>query len=91
MKTRQLGPLDEDLIEVKETSWYQAISKQTPPGESVKLYRELRGWTQAHLGDLLGGVSRQNIHNLEAGRRAISKDIAKKLATVFEISVERFI
>lgn len=37
------------------------------PGHIVKPWREARGWSQKKLGDLAGGVSRQNIANLEAG------------------------
>ena len=47
--------------------------------------------TQEELGKKLGGISRQNISHMERGIRPISKVNAKKLAKIFEVSVENFI
>ncbi|MBL0716485.1 MAG: helix-turn-helix transcriptional regulator, partial [Desulfosarcina sp.] len=35
--------------------------------------------------------TRQNISDIERGRRGISKKVAKKLSAFFNVSVERFI
>ena len=42
------------------------------------LYRELHNLSQAELGEKLGSLSRQNISNMENGRRGISKALAKR-------------
>jgi transcriptional regulator with XRE-family HTH domain len=57
----------------------------------MRLYREMRNWTQTQLGELLGGIKRQNISGMEKNTRPISKEIAKKLSQLFDVSVEKFI
>jgi transcriptional regulator with XRE-family HTH domain len=57
----------------------------------MKLYREMHGLSQAELGRKLGRFSRQNISNMENGHRSISKATAKRLAQVFDVSVEKFL
>jgi len=57
----------------------------------VRVYRDNFGFTQAKLGEKLGGLSRQNVSDMENNRRGISKDIAKKLSKIFKVPVDRFI
>jgi len=47
--------------------------------------------TQKELGELLGGVPRQHVSNMERGIRAISKKVALNLAKIFNTSVDKFI
>jgi DNA-binding XRE family transcriptional regulator len=61
------------------------------PGDYMKGYRMSRGMTQIELGEKLGGIPRQHISNMEKGIRKISIELAKKLAEMFEVSVEKFI
>ena len=82
---------EEELVEVVKSSWYKNIKRQTAPGDNMRIYRELREWTQEELGKKLGGVPRQNVSGMEKGRRDISKKTAKTLAEVFGVSVEKFI
>jgi DNA-binding XRE family transcriptional regulator len=82
---------EEELIEVKESAWYKAIKNNIHPGDNVKIYRELHGWSQTELGRRLGGIPRQNISSIEHNRRAISKEIARKLSRLFNVSIEKFI
>jgi DNA-binding XRE family transcriptional regulator len=82
---------DEELVDVTESEWYQNIKQTISPGETLRFYREMRGLTQAELGIRIGRFSRQYISNLENGHRPISKAVAKRLAVLFEVSVERFI
>ncbi len=51
------------------------------PGENLRVYRELHGMFQAVLGAKL----------VENGHRPISKAVAKRLAELFDVSVEKFI
>lgn len=82
---------DEELLEIHESDWYRSIRPTISPGENVRAYRELHNLTQRELGEKLGNLSRQNISNIENSHRPISKAVAKKLAEVFDVSVEKFL
>ena len=82
---------DDELVEVTKSDWYRDIRKQLTPVENMRIYRELHGLTQDELGKKLGKFTRQNISNMERGHRDISKATAKKLAELFEVSVEKFL
>lgn len=82
---------DDELIEITESEWYKTIRGAITPGENVRVYRELHGLTQEELGVKLGNFTRQNISNMENGHRQISKTTAKKLAALFDVSVEKFL
>ena len=82
---------DDALLEVTESEWYRSIRSTMTPGENMRVYRELHGLTQTELGRKLGNFTRQNISNMENGHRPISKAVAKRLAALFDVSVEKFI
>ena len=82
---------EEELVEVTSTDWYRGIKEQIIPGDNMRLYREMHGLSQEELGRKLGRFSRQNISNMEHGHRQISKGLAKKLAELFDVSVEKFV
>ena len=80
---------DDKLVNVFETPWYKNIKEALTPGEVMRIYRENRTMTQTRLGELLGGIPRQHISNMENGKRPISLNTAKKLAKLFNIPIER--
>lgn len=82
---------DQETVNIFETEWYKQISSVTTPGEVLKIYRENEQLTQEELGKKLGKFSRQNISDMERGKRAISKEVAKKLSVLFHVPVERFL
>jgi DNA-binding XRE family transcriptional regulator len=82
---------EEELIEVAESQWYRSIRAQTTPGTNMRIYRELHGLSQQELGGKLGRFTRQNISNMEHGHRRISLETAKKLAALFDVSIEKFV
>ena len=82
---------DDQLINVFETPWYKNIKKALTPGEVMRIYRENHAMTQTRLGELLGGIPRQHISNMENGKRPISLKTAKKLAKLFNIPIERLL
>ena len=82
---------DEELEDVFESDWYKNIKAETTPGDNLKIYREIHGFTQEQMGRKLGKIPRQGISNMENGHRSISKKIAKRLANLFDVSVEKFI
>ena len=82
---------DDEIANVFETEWYRQIKLSITPSDNLKIYRDNRGWTQAQLGEKLGGLPRQHISNMERGLRPISKNMAKRLAQIFEVSPSKFI
>lgn len=88
----QIIPDDEDeKIDIFETDWYKTTKEKLTPGKNMRIYRQNRSMTQKELGELLGGVPRQHISNMERGIRAISKKVALKLSKIFNTSVDKFI
>ena len=82
---------DDEIVNIFETDWYRQIKSAMGPGDNLKIYRENRGWTQAQLGDMLEGIPRQHVSNMERGIRPISKKMARKLARIFNVSPGKFI
>jgi antitoxin component HigA of HigAB toxin-antitoxin module len=82
---------DEETIDIHETGWYKEARATRKPGDAMRVYRDNFGHSQAELGKLLGGLSRQKISDMENSRRGISKEIAKKLARIYNKPVEYFI
>ena len=83
--------ISDEYMDVKDMEWYKKIKETMTPGEAMSIYRKLHKMTQAELGEKLGGISKQNISHLERGVHPISKKIAKQLAELFQVSVEKFI
>ena len=81
----------DEIANIFETEWYRQIKLSMTPGDNLKIYRDNRGWTQAQLGDKLGGLPRQHISNMERGVRPISKNMAKRLALIFAVPPSKFI
>lgn len=82
---------DEELVDITESEWFKEMEKKSKPGTTVKIYRQNLKLTQKELGEKLGGLSKQYISDIENGRRNISLEVAKKLSTIFQKSIERFI
>lgn len=82
---------EEDTINIFNSEWFVEIEASTTPGEVVKIYRENNNLTQKQLGEKLGKFTRQNISDIEHGLRGISKEVALKLSSIFNVGVERFI
>jgi DNA-binding XRE family transcriptional regulator len=81
---------DEETIPIAGTPWYKKMSKEMTPARQLKTYREILGYSQAWLGELVGTPA-SRISDYETGQRAISKEIAKKLGDVFKTSPAIFI
>jgi DNA-binding XRE family transcriptional regulator len=82
---------EEEIVEVTKSDWYTSIRKTITPGENLRIYREMYDMTQEQLAEKLGNLTRQNVSNMEHGHRSISKNMAKKLAELFDVSVEKFL
>ena len=90
-KVKIIKDNEDEYIDIFKTGWYKKIKAETIPGDNMRIYRENHGLTQEKLGELLGGIPRQHISNMEKGIRSISKATAKKLSKLFNVSVEKFI
>ncbi|RLC22729.1 MAG: XRE family transcriptional regulator [Deltaproteobacteria bacterium] len=82
---------DEELLNIFDTNWYKYVSEAATPGDTLKIYRENFGLTQADLGQKLGKFTRQKISDMERNKRSISKDVAKKLSQLFDVPIDRFL
>ena len=80
-----------ELVDIFETEWYRSVKSGMTPGDNLRTYRENHGLTQARLGEMLGGVPRQHISNMEREVRSISLKTARKLAEIFRVSPDKFI
>ena len=78
-------------MDIFATDWYREIQAQTTPGDNLKIYREKHGLTQAQLGEMLGGIPRQHVSNMERGIRPVSLKTARKLAKIFKVSPGKFV
>jgi len=90
-KVQLLPDKDDEKIDVFRTEWYKRIKARTTPGDNLRIYRQNAGMTLQRVGELLDGMPRQHVSNMEKGIRPISKKVALKLAAIFKVSVEKFI
>ena len=81
----------EELVDAFETDWYKDIKEKMTPGSYLRIYRENKKMTQAELGKALGGIPRQHVSNMEHGRRSISLKMARKLSTILDVPLEKFV
>ena len=80
-----------ELVDIFTTEWYRSVESGMTPGDNLRIYRENHRLTQAKLGEMLGGVPRQHISNMEREVRSISLKTARKLAKIFRVSPDKFI
>ena len=81
---------EDETIPIRETDWWKDMEKSRKPGDSLRNYRLNREFTLAELAKKIS-VTPQRVHDMEKGTRGISKEIAKKLAVIFETNPVRFI
>lgn len=81
---------EDELVNVDETDWYRGIKAVMPPSVNLAFYRKERNLTQAKLAEL-AGIRKQAVSDMEHGRKSISKNMAKKLASILNCPVSDFI
>lgn len=94
---KEMGKVDaffRALLKRKNVSTDEAFadlySETSKPAVMLRASRNKAGMTQTQLAEKLG-VRQPDIANMENGRRAISKAMAKKLADVFETDYRVFL
>lgn len=80
----------DDLVNAMDMEWFKNLESEDTPGKNLRFYRKLAGMTQPELAKKLG-TSKQFISDMENDRKPISKKTAKELASIFDVSVARFI
>jgi antitoxin component HigA of HigAB toxin-antitoxin module len=85
-----LNIVDDESVPIAETEWYQQMSKEMTPARFLKTYREISGYSQARLGEIVG-IPASRISDFETGQRSISKEMAKRFAELFKVSPGVFI
>ena len=81
----------DETVDIFQTDWYRETRAKMTPGSNLRIYRKNAGLTQTRLGEMLDGVPRQHVSNMEKGTRPISIKTARKLARIFQVSPEKFI
>ncbi|WP_032920491.1 helix-turn-helix transcriptional regulator [Leptospira santarosai] len=82
---------DSESIPFRESEFFKKFGHEAGPGNNMRTYRLLAGLTQTQLGEKLGGIPRSHISAFESESRPIGKELAKKLAKLFGVSVEMFL
>lgn len=83
--------LDDPYEDFFETDFAKRMEAKLTPALALSTLRGAHGWSQARLAAEIGGVSAKRISDWETGRRAISKEYAKKLAKIFRFPADKFI
>jgi antitoxin component HigA of HigAB toxin-antitoxin module len=81
---------DEQLLDISTTEWFKNMEKRMTPKDYLRNLREAYGLTQKQLGEEIKSNA-AHISDYETGQRSISKDVAKKLAKIFNVSPAVFI
>jgi len=81
---------NDEYVDWFETDLHKEIAARMTPAKSLRTLREMCGWTLAETGNKIG-VSPYRVSDYETGYRAISKEMAKKLAEIFKTSPAIFI
>lgn len=80
---------DEELIDSDEV-FSELNAQHTKPGALLKGVRVRENLTQAEMANKLG-VTQSDISQMESGRRAIGKIIAKRIEALFDVNYRLFL
>ncbi|MBN2036992.1 MAG: helix-turn-helix transcriptional regulator [Chitinispirillaceae bacterium] len=80
----------DEAVDIKTTGWFNVMEKEMGPDDYLKHLREAHGLTQKELGEK-AGTNAAHISDYETGQRTISKEMAKKLAEIFNVNPGTFI
>jgi DNA-binding XRE family transcriptional regulator len=81
----------ERMQDILLAPFYEPDTMEMSPGDYLRRFRLDKDLTQAELGKRLGGIPRQNVSNMEKGRRPIGRKMAGRLSRFFGVPVARFI
>ncbi len=81
----------ERMQDILMAPFYEPERMEMSPGDYLRRFRLDKDLTQAELGRQLGKIPRQNVSNMEKGRRPISRMMAIRLSRFFGVPVARFL
>lgn len=81
----------ERKLDILNAPVYEQEPKTMNPGAYLRFFRQIKELTQIELGRKLGGMSRQNVSDMENGRRPISRMMAVRISRLFEVSPDKFV
>ena len=81
---------DGKLMRVEDMDWYKSLQAEDTPGKNLRFYRKMQNLTQTQLAEKLG-VAKQFVSDMERDYKPISRQMAKRLATIFSVAAGRFI
>lgn len=87
----EFGPVDNEWVSLASDAGFKKFLQEQTPGAWLAGLRGAHGLTQKELGEKLGNVTPARISDWEHDRRAISKTIAKQLASIFRVNAELFL
>jgi DNA-binding XRE family transcriptional regulator len=83
--------VDNEKIDIMESSWFKNISKTITAGTVVRTYRENMNMSQQQLANKADIAKASYISDIENGRRSVSKNLIKKFAEIFGVPPEMFL
>ena len=81
---------DDEWVNIEDTDWYREMKGKYTPASNLALYRKEKKLTRASLGSILG-VPGQYVSDMEHERRAISKEMEKKIAVALDSPLTLFL
>ena len=81
---------DDERVNIEESDWYRKMKDKYTPASNLAFCRKEKKLTQAEIGSLLG-VPGQYVSDMEHGRRAISREMAEKIAAALDSPVTLFL
>ncbi|EQA38085.1 DNA-binding helix-turn-helix protein [Leptospira inadai serovar Lyme str. 10] len=84
---------NEELLEWEEnnSTRFSRDTASWKPGIVVRILRKIHGYSRKDLAEKLGGVEVEYVTSIEKGKLTIGKNLARKLAEIFQISAEIFV
>jgi len=80
---------DDEVSEVRESTWYRYMSEKTQPGDILKARRTNQEITVKELSEKTG-IAVSNIYLMESNKRPIGRATAKKLAQALNCEASDF-
>ena len=81
---------DDERVNIEESDWYREMKEKYSPSSNLAFYRKEKKLTLASLGSILG-VRGQYFSDMEHERRAISTEMAEKIAAALDSPVALFL
>lgn len=90
MKTRGIKHAIQDKLVTWRESAKEEIEKHSEAGVMIKASRYKANMTQKELADILD-IKQHHVSEMENGKRSIGKEMAHRLASVFDVNYRIFL